>query len=164
MADAWLDISSAEYDSHCGDTPTESLSEALDGTDAWKHSVDEEHWFILDLGQTYTIKKVRGRSESADDPTLVDVYVSDSKVDWGAAVAADIATWQDINTWVEIDSTDKDGRYVKVVIKDTEDPTNDIRWGPISGGFKIFDVYGDVAAGGISIPVVMHAYRNLRET
>lgn len=144
----WLYISSTEYDSHCGDDGSETIEEALDGTDAWTHEVDEDHWFILDLGETYTITEIRGRSNSNDDPTLVDVYVSDSKVSWGTAVAIDISIWQDTNDWQEVDSTDKDGRYVKVVITDTEDPSRDIRWGPPVSGFKIFDVYGEVAAGG----------------
>jgi len=149
LADDWLGISSAEYDSHCGDDGTNTIETALDGTRLWKHAVDEDHWFILDLGSTHTIKKFRGRSNSiGNDPLKIDIYVSDSKTEWGAAVATDIDTWQDTDEWVEVDSTDKDGRYIKVVIKDTEAANRYLDWRAYDGGWiTIFDAYGDVAGG-----------------
>lgn len=147
MADAWIGISSLHIDSLCGETGgDETLANALDGLHRWTHYVDEAHWFILDLGQTYTIKKVRGRSIQTDDPIDVDVFVSDSKVDWGAAVASGISTWQDTAVWQEVDSTDKEGQYIKVFINDTEDAARNLRFGDHITPFAIFDAYGSVAA------------------
>ena len=132
-----------------------TIEEALDGTDYWVHEVDEAHWFILDLGATYTILYVKGRSKSTDDPIDVDIYVSDDKENWGSAVATGISTWQDTSAWVEIDSTDKDGRYIKVIINDTEDASNYIAWGLFSVD-TIFDVYADVASTPVTVePAVL---------
>jgi len=144
MADAWLGISSANYDSDCGSTAAHTLSEALDGTDYWGHYTTEAHWFIIDLGAVYTLKSFRSRSLLTADPTDVDIFISTDKATWGAAVASGITTWQDSDAWVEIDSTDKDGRYIKVVVNDTESVNDWIAWGA-STPFTILDAYGDVA-------------------
>jgi len=65
---------------------------------------------------------------------------------WGTAVTTGISTWHDTDEWVEIDTTDKDGRYIKVVINATEDTTNNwIGWGNPSEPMTIFDVYADGA-------------------
>jgi len=146
MADAWQDIDSNEYDSHCGDLIGKTLQEGLDGTDFWGHYVNHTHWFILDMSETYTIKKFRARTSMAADPTDVDLYVSDSKLDFGVAVATGINTWQDSDAWVEVDSTDKDGRYIKVVINSTEGVpvAGYVAWGNAPVPYKIIDVYGDV--------------------
>ena len=69
MAADWIGIDSSHLDSHCGENVGKTLQEALDGTDYWAHEVEETHWFILDLGQSYNIIKIRGRSDSSDDPT-----------------------------------------------------------------------------------------------
>jgi len=147
MADDWLGITSANIDSLCGEEGGATLADALDGLDYWDHHASEVHWFILDLGQTYTIKKVRGRSIRTEDPIDVDIYVSDSKTVWGAAVASGINTFQDTNDWVEVDTTDKDGQYIKVVINATEEGSpGELNFGKFGGeGQNIFDAYGDVA-------------------
>ncbi|MHC4594702.1 MAG: discoidin domain-containing protein, partial [Planctomycetota bacterium] len=89
------------------------------------------HWFILDLGESTAIKKVRGRSRTGLDPISVDVYVSDDLENWGMAVAADITTWQDTSSWVEIDTIDKTGRYIKVEVAAIEGDGGDhyLEWG-----------------------------------
>jgi len=145
-ADDWLGISSAEYDSHCGEDAGRTLADALDGTDRWDHTVNEIHWFILDLGQTYTIKKVRARSGGLDDPIDVNVYVSDSTLSWGSPVATNVSVWQDNEQiWQEVDTVDKNGRYIRLVIYDTEDSGQDLDFGDLTA-VTIFDAYGDVAA------------------
>ncbi|GAG66265.1 unnamed protein product [marine sediment metagenome] len=158
-ADYWLGISSAELDSHCGSNAELELADALDGTSKWVHSDHdgEAHWFILDLGQTYTIKKVRGRSNLGGDPDDVDIYVSDDKENWGDAVATNIATWQDTTEWVEVDSTDKDGRYIKVdIIGHEYKIPAQINWGKEEPYMTIFDAYGDVA-----LPPILKASLNI---
>lgn len=148
MADDWLGISSAEYDSHCGDDGSHTIEMALDGTDYWNHAVDEVHWVVLDLGQTYTIKKVRGRSATTDDPTDVNIYIDDSNPPT-TLVHEGITTWQDCTTenWVEIDITDSNGRYIKIEIEATEDFFDYLGFGkPVfPTSWTIFDAYGDVA-------------------
>lgn len=151
MADVWLAISSAEYDSHNGDSLDHTVEEALDGTDYWRGpAADTPCWLILDLGEAYTIKKVRGRSNTSGDPIDVDIYVSDSKVNWGAAVASGINTWQDTANWVEIDTTDKDGQYIKIDIIDYENK----QWVAMGFGSSvpIFDAYGSVVAAPPAVP------------
>ncbi len=70
---------------------------------------------------------------------LVDV--SDNKMDWGSAVATGISVWEDASTYVEVNTTIKTGRYVKIEVTDTESPFNSLRWG-VSPSSPIFDVYG----------------------
>ncbi|MFH1046421.1 MAG: LamG-like jellyroll fold domain-containing protein, partial [Candidatus Omnitrophota bacterium] len=149
LADNWLGINSAYLDSHCGDDTGYTLAEALNDTDVWTHTPNEDHWFILDLGKNYNIKKLRGRSNQLIDPTDVEIYISEDKASWGTAVGSNVSTWQDTATFQEVDTTDKIGRYIKVVVENTEDGNRKIGWGNASGfgdGQPIFDVYGSPAA------------------
>lgn len=132
----WLGIYSEHL--HSVDSAEASLRNALDGTGAyWSAPTDVEHWFILDLGRSLTVTKVRGRSNTTQDPVDVDIYVSDDTGSWGTAVATGISTFQDTDIWQEVDTTDKKGRYVKVVVNSTE-LSKYLRWG---NSMTIFDVY-----------------------
>jgi len=158
MAD-WLGITSANYDSHCGEGGGHNLTEALDGTDYWLHDVAETHWFVLNLGAVYNVTKVRGRSSYGYDPIDVNIYISTDGINWNTAVVTGISTWQDTTNWVEINTTPKNGQYVKVEIIDTEatPPYDDyISFGAVfPGPITIFDVYGEVPAGGAEVAVFM---------
>jgi hypothetical protein len=147
MADAWLGISSAEHDSDCGNSGR-SLVDALDAANYWWHNVDETHWFVLDLVQTYTIKEVRGRSYLfGKDPTDVNIYIDDSNPPTTLCEEG-IATWKDTDAWVEITlTTEGTGRYIKVEIENTEAVDRELAWGKAAPPYyTIFDAYGDVAA------------------
>lgn len=158
MAADWIGISSTHYNSHCGDSGGHLLTEALDGEGSWDHWAQEVHWFVLDLTETYTITKVRGRSYTAGDPIDIDIYVSDDTENWGIAVKTGISTWQDTVEWVEIATTEKDGRYIKVVINATEyGVADEISWGIAS----IFDAYGEGEAVATIIPQAMHHYKQM---
>lgn len=148
MAADWIGITSTHIDSAChlGEV-NHLLAEALDAEDYWYHTANETHWFIIDLGSTYTITKVRGRSIKEYDPIDVSIYVSDDKEAFGDAVATNITTWQDTIEWQEVATTEKNGRYVKVEILDTEDANRALTFGRAGGqGTNIFDVFGEVAA------------------
>lgn len=150
-ADGWLGINSYHLHSFCGGW---NLGNALNGEDFWNaatwHSEFPPHWFILDLGEFTAIKKVRGRSRTRLDPVSVDIYVSDDLESWGMAVATGITTWQDTSSWVEIDTIDKIGRYIKVEVTATEGDHGDhyMEWGQNGDPedhITIFDAYaGDV--------------------
>jgi len=150
MADGWLGINSYHLHSLCGGW---GLGNALNGEDFWNagtwHSGFPPHWFILDLGEFTAIKKVRGRSRTSLDPASVDIYVSDDLESWGMAVATGITAWQDTSSWVEIDTIDKIGRYIKVEVTATEGDHGDhyMEWGENDedNHITIFDAYaGDV--------------------
>jgi len=147
MPGDWITINSATMlDSHCGDTVGFTLAEALDGTDWWRHNVIEEHWFILDLLEEYTISKFRGRSLTTEDPIKADVYISNDKGNFGAAVLVDVASWQDTLNWQEENLiTPKNGRYIKVIIKATEaGAPGSVMWGwPVGPHMRIFEPYGE---------------------
>jgi hypothetical protein len=151
MAYDWIGISSSNYVDHCEDTDaSHKLVDALDGNAMWVHNENFDHWLILDLGEVYTITKVRGRSEWSKDPIVVDIYVSETNEgesgDWGDAVATGISTWRDTATFVEINTTSKDGRYILVKITDCEGTgasNKNISWGrEVPNTFTIFDAYG----------------------
>lgn len=144
---SWLNINSSHLDSSCGHEYDLSVAAALDGSNIWQHNVNEIHWFILDLGQTFTLTKVKGRSNTPADPINVNIYVSDDKENWGEAVVAGIDTWQDCGglQWREIDIFEKSGRYVKVEIIETELVFGLIMWTTGSPEFgSIFDIYGEL--------------------
>ena len=105
----------------------------------WYHDVSEEHWIIFDMGETYTVKKVRVYHvpyNTGNEPK--EVFVSDNTESWGASVGASTANyWSDAEGWDEIDTTDKDGRYIKLTTTKVDD---------IMHWFE-FDIYGDVSGG-----------------
>jgi hypothetical protein len=154
-ADDWLGISSAQYDSHCGSGGGHTVAKALDGEDMWVHEADETHWFILDLGTTYTIKKVKGRSNHFADPIDVNIYIDNNNPPTTLCEEG-ITTWQDTSesewVWITL-TTEGTGRYIKVEIEDTEKLSRYIHFGTFpSPFFNIFDAYGDVAAPSNTAP------------
>ncbi len=146
MAD-WIGIDGSHLHSLCGEaTPGGELDEALDGDEGhpWIHYTNHVHWFILDLGDSYNITQVRGRSNTFDDPKDVDIYVSDDVENFGDAVVEEISTFRNRANWSTVEVTPKVGRYIKVNILDTEDGSRVIGWGFEGPLYTIFDVYGAV--------------------
>lgn len=146
---AWIGIDGSHIDSVCGEDAPHTLIVGLNGTDYWQYmSAELPHWFILDLGESKNVTKVRGRSNHlAYDPVSVNIYVSDDTENWGVAVTSGISTWQDTDEWVEIETTPKEGQYVKVEITETEDILGQIAFGGNDPYYPIFDVYEGVGDG-----------------
>ncbi len=142
----WIGIDSSHLFSVCGEDVVHTLASALNGTDYWEHVIDHAHEFVVDLGQTYNVQKVRGRSNLAGDPQSVQFYVSDDTGDWGVAVGNISGPppyeWEDVGdgNFVEINTTDKNGRYVRVNISSTEHPNDNLLFG-YDPAKTIFDVY-----------------------
>ncbi len=144
-SDSWLGVDSRNYHSCCGYEGPFGPQGALDGVDVWIHLTTEDHWLIIDLKQMYNIKKVRGRSDTGNDPTSVDVYISNDPSNWESAVHTGITTWQDTSTWAEVDITDTIGRYINISITSTEGGAGSdyLEFGGIPIPMTIFDVYGE---------------------
>jgi len=141
---AWLGIDSTYLLAggagvgYCGEEAGAELSSALDGTKEWEHETDHVHWFILDLGDHYSVEAVRGRSDTNIDPVNVEIYISGNTTDWTSI--ATLNTWQDTTEWVVEATIVKKGRYIKVEIQTTQDlSTSYIGFGS-STLFQIFDV------------------------
>jgi hypothetical protein len=145
-SDDWFGVDSSVLSDSC-EGQSQDLKDALDGKGCWDCPLDHDHWFVLDLGHNLTVKKFRGRSITVKDPTDVDIYVSTDSSRWDTAVISDISSWQDTSNWQEEDSTDKIGRYIKVVVEDTECVfmPRALSWGDSLSYMSIFDFYGDVA-------------------
>ncbi len=147
MANQWYEVDENDLDSYSrrGNFP-HYIEQALNGTDYWWPNATEVHWFILDLGQSYTITKVRGKSSFTDyDPIDIDVYVSDDKGNFGAPVVTGISTWKNTQIWEEIEVTPKTGRYIKFVVNATEQGSpGDMAWGAPSEDHKIVGFYGSL--------------------
>lgn len=145
-----LSVDSTLVHSYCGYGTTNrelTLEKALEGTDTWVHAQNHTHWFILDLGQSYTISKVKGRSNESTwgDPTDVNIYISDDTEDFGDPVVEGISTWQDTEDWVEIEMPTTSGRYIKVEIENTESAFKYLGFGQQyavtpTNPFSIFDI------------------------
>lgn len=143
MPTGWLNVDSSMIDSHCGDAGGDSsLAGAIDATGSgWVHTANEVHEFVLNLGSSHNLTKFKGISNFTGlDPTDIDIYVSADGIDWGAAVASGIDTWQNTAVPVEVDSTDKIGQYIKVVINSTEHANDWLGWGIVPME-EIFDAY-----------------------
>lgn len=138
----WLGIDSSHFDSvEAGGFETSPVTAMLNGTGSWINILNLTGTtlsFYLDLGATYKVTKVRGRSNGAfnADPTNVNIYVSTDNSTWGGAVAEDL-DFQDTSSWVESSTFEKVGRYVRVEVDETENTVLAIDWG---GGFPGFDI------------------------
>ena len=106
--EGWLGVSSKNFDSTNGDIPT--LSKALNRDDVWNC---KNCWFVLNLYQTYNIKKIKVNPK-------VNVYISKDNVKW-ELLAKGISG--------ETDVVAKIGQYIKVE-----------NWG---GKGASIDVYGE---------------------
>jgi len=139
----WFGVTSGNLIKHCGDTGAYTLAKALDGIDHWYHAVSEIHWFIIDLGKSCTISKMRGRSLSVMDPTRVALYTFQTPAEHEVLVGMTDA-WRDTSAWVEVPTKPKIGRYIRVEIQQTEEPRDYIAFGSHTSPFTIFDVFTDV--------------------
>lgn len=108
--------------SKCGDSAEQPASNTKDeDTDTfWRHGSLCYHWIIFDLGQTYTISKIRLYQYSVSiarwgKTNGLDVYVSDDPTSWDSAVWTGVLN---ASGWQESGSFSKNGRYVKLVSKD----------------------------------------------
>ena len=138
----WLGIDSTYLDSLCGQEGGATLASALDGTHYWVHNTAHVHQFVLDLGSSKWVTKVRGRSAWTADPIDVNIFVSDDKGDWGAAVRTGINMWNGRTYWWVYDTAPKKGRYLKVEIVATQaGAPGNLTFGNFTSSFTIFDVY-----------------------
>lgn len=104
--------------SKCGETSIYVATRAIDNDTGnyWWHNSTCYHWIIFDLGQTYTVSKIRLFQESArwGQSSGLDVYVGDDPANLGSAVWTGVLNamyWQESGTF------SKNGRYVKLVSK-----------------------------------------------
>lgn len=134
----WSTLSSTNRVSECGNFDADhELVDMLDATLYWVHTTNHVHDFVLDLGSSKNVIKWRFKNQGGgvNRPDDVDIFISDTIGVWGTAVATGVdisAMSSDINTWTEVDSTDKMGRYVKFVINSTEHANNVLTWGSSS--------------------------------
>ena len=118
IQDNW--VSPIAVHSECGEEVGGEADEAIDGNlvNEWIHSVNERHWFILDMGATKRLSKVRIWLESDDGNQNklegVDVYMSDSPTGTWTQVASNLG-FQTAGQWNEHTFADtRKDRYVKV--------------------------------------------------
>jgi PKD repeat protein len=146
-ADDWIGITGYNHYSSCGN----GAEAALNGTGTWACVLEETHELIIDLNQTYTIRKVRGRSNVQDDPVEIVITVSNSSASWGEGEALEESIWSDTDKMVEVDIDDVCGRYIKIEVASCErGPV--LEFGGLELGFTIFDVYGEAYSVGTIDP------------
>lgn len=141
---SWIDLTSANYEAHCGHTGGFTPQGALDGTGEWKHTVNEWHWVDMDLGDIYRIRFVASRSSTTDDPTNVNVYISHNTTDWGEPVVTGISNWQDTTVMTPHTVAYPTGRYVRYLAFSTEDLINNLGWGKTIGAISIARIYAEI--------------------
>ncbi len=112
--------------SKCGESSSFPATYSIDNIEwtYWSHLFDELHWVKYDLGQTYTITKIRVLPGIVNWNSF-EVYVSNDPNNWGTAVATGCSATVDI--WNEITCTEKDGRYVYLKDIDPLHITNYLR-------------------------------------
>ena len=79
-----------------------------------------QHWLIFDWGYPREISQVEWycTSDSKTRITSCDIYVSNDTVNWGSAVATDVA-FSIVDSWNGIAFTAKVGRFIKIADIDT---------------------------------------------
>lgn len=143
---SWFGVTSANLETaDRGDTGAK-LSNMLDGTGAsqslWLEVANPSfpQEFVLDLGQNYTIERIRSRSFYLVNITDFDVYVSETNGDWGTAVIEGVNPTAGGSSYTETATTEKVGRYVRVVLNTSSFGTI-LSWG-LNGAFgNCFDVF-----------------------
>ncbi len=135
MASEWLALSQShlagsvgEATGYCGEENNFELDTGgFQGDQFWSHQVEHDHYFIVDLGYNYVVDGIRMRSDAAisgQEPQDVACYVHPSNMgagDWGSWVGQwDSGDFADTPTFVEKSTTPKTGRYVKIIIVETE--------------------------------------------
>ena len=95
-----------------------------DKATTWFHWVEEAHWVILDMGETSTISKICTWHERQWDTErgLTEIYVSTDTSDWGESLGSMKNTQNQNPGWIEVDITDKVGRYIKLVFETSNSP------------------------------------------
>jgi hypothetical protein len=105
--------------SSCGSTSGRTAANLIDNdiNTTWEHFVQENHWVILDLGQSTVVSKIRlWHRQYYATINVSEVYVSDNQADWGTSLGSlSIAASTEATGWKEADITDKQGRYIKLV-------------------------------------------------
>ena len=111
----------AVYDK-CGESSPYVASRAIDGQtgSSWRHYATENHWIILDMGETMNISRIRIYQRSYDwgGSSGIEVYVSDDPEDWGSLL------WTgriDGYGWEYSGTFSAEGRYVRLVSLSTSD-------------------------------------------
>lgn len=110
--------------SRCGADGNYPATRAIDGdtTTSWRHSTSENHWIILDLGESINISRIRIYQHTSTStyrwgyPDGIEVYVSDNPNSWGSAVW--VGTLNS-GGWQESGPFNKKGRYVRLYSRST---------------------------------------------
>jgi len=111
----------AVYD-RCGQDPSYPVSRAIDGSTStsWRHSTTENHWIILDMGQTMDISRIRIYQSGTSSyrwgqSSGIEVYVSNNTSSWRSVWngTLDSSGWQSSGTF------SVQGRYVKLYSRST---------------------------------------------
>ena len=97
------------------------------------HYVTEGHYIVFNMGETYTVKKIRmwdnpGYGQVTD---ISAIYVSNDTGNWGTLVGSYTFPNEVGEVWREIETTDKDGRYIKLIT-----PSEELYY------WREFDIYG----------------------
>ena len=163
MADTWI-ISgwstaerAAAVEEKCGEDSGDPFVAMLnDSGDRWAHSVNHNHYFILDLGEVKSLTQVRARTSVIRVPKDMHFKIQ-THPDWKGNTAPGYSdgTWTEVvseadnwdmsndDTWYTKSFSATEGRYILWETDETSHSTNYLRWGELAPGF---DVYGDTAA------------------
>lgn len=133
MAVDWVTPPTVDSSCEAGGDAGDMIDDDTDST--WTHYTTEEHWVIFDMGETYSISKVRFyHKQFVRHYAVAAIYISDSKEDWGDSLGSFAEHYNEATDYYEVDTTDKDGRYVKLVSVSC----TDLNW-------REFDIYGETA-------------------
>ncbi len=89
----------------------------------WHHWKLEKHWVILDLGASYTVKRILiYHKQWSTSNAIAAIYVSENTTDWGNSLGSSPKYRKQISGWKEADIKDKKGRYIKIVSEKVKSP------------------------------------------
>ena len=118
--DEWL--TPVSINSACNTSNAGNLID--DDTDSiWHHWSTEQHWIILDMGESYRVTKARKyHNKYGTDYAVSAIYVSENTTDWGSSLGSFPSYYSEETGWKEADLIDKNGRYIKIVSENCISP------------------------------------------
>jgi len=112
-ASVWQSPVSVHSDCSAG-----SAGNLIDGDTGtpWQHWAREQHWVILDLGDSYTVSGLQKYHQMwTTDPAVIEIYISENISERGEPVGSMPEYYSDLSGWKEGAISAKRGRYIMLI-------------------------------------------------
>lgn len=109
----------------CGQENSNPASNFIDGDreSLWHHWETEEHFIILDLGDTYKVTKIKHyHIQWATTTGIAAIYLSETNGNWGTSLGSLPGFSSEASEYKEVDIEDTTARYIRLVSENASSP------------------------------------------